>query len=228
MGAVAPVSVATLGPIGLAARGCRSDAASIIARNAKAFCRNPRALSGAARDSRLPRARDCRGHSTHAIRTEMQIFSKLIQRRERCNMIRTLFLGRLDHDRASRRQAAFLRPSNRPWRRYPRALQATGTGRCSACKVLSLAPAFTDRTGAPGVRRRHCRESAFWLEAEPVTDGKRALRVRLAQAYAVADKWRATFSEDRTPRARIICWSRSTASRLSWRALLSPPSRAPD
>src|SRR5438445_12113869 len=34
-----------------------------------------------------------------AIRTEMQIFSKLIQRREPRNMIRTLFLGRLDYDR---------------------------------------------------------------------------------------------------------------------------------
>jgi 3-hydroxyacyl-CoA dehydrogenase/enoyl-CoA hydratase/3-hydroxybutyryl-CoA epimerase len=34
-----------------------------------------------------------------AIRTEMKIFAKLIQRREPRNMIRTLFLGRLDHDR---------------------------------------------------------------------------------------------------------------------------------
>src|SRR5258708_32507035 len=33
-----------------------------------------------------------------AIRTEMQIFSKLIQRREPRNMIRTLFLVPLDHD----------------------------------------------------------------------------------------------------------------------------------
>src|SRR5213078_191404 len=39
-------------------------------------------------------------------------------------------------------------------------------------------------------------QSAFWLEAEPVTDGKRALRERLARAYSVADQWRATFSED--------------------------------
>ena len=39
-------------------------------------------------------------------------------------------------------------------------------------------------------------QSAFWLEAEPVSDGKRALRKRLARAYGVADKWRATFSED--------------------------------
>src|ERR1700756_5194051 len=34
-----------------------------------------------------------------AIRTEMDIFAKLIQRREPRNMIRTLFLGRLDHER---------------------------------------------------------------------------------------------------------------------------------
>ena len=34
-----------------------------------------------------------------AIRTEMIIFAKLIQRREPRNMIRTLFLGRLDHER---------------------------------------------------------------------------------------------------------------------------------
>src|SRR6266566_8194469 len=34
-----------------------------------------------------------------AIRTEMNIFTKLIQRREPRNMIRTLFLGRLDHER---------------------------------------------------------------------------------------------------------------------------------
>src|SRR5258708_11772497 len=34
-----------------------------------------------------------------AIRTEMQVFSKLIQRREPRNMIRTTVLGRLQHDR---------------------------------------------------------------------------------------------------------------------------------
>jgi hypothetical protein len=39
-------------------------------------------------------------------------------------------------------------------------------------------------------------QSAFWLEAEPVTDGKRALRERLTRAYAAADRWRASFSED--------------------------------
>jgi hypothetical protein len=39
-------------------------------------------------------------------------------------------------------------------------------------------------------------QAAFWLEAEPVTDGKRALRERLARAYAVADEWRTRLSED--------------------------------
>ena len=38
-----------------------------------------------------------------AIRTEMQIFAKLIQRREPRNMIRTLFLGRLDHERLKKK-----------------------------------------------------------------------------------------------------------------------------
>jgi len=39
-------------------------------------------------------------------------------------------------------------------------------------------------------------QAAFWLEVEPVTDGKRALRERLARAYAVADEWRTRLSED--------------------------------
>ena len=62
-------------------------------------------------------------------------------------------------------------------------------------QTRSPAPAFMGRGKAPafdGV----IAQSAFWLEAEPVTDGKRALRERLARAYAVADQWRATFSED--------------------------------
>jgi hypothetical protein len=39
-------------------------------------------------------------------------------------------------------------------------------------------------------------QGVFWLEAEPVTDGKRALRESLARAYAVASKWRARLSAD--------------------------------
>jgi 3-hydroxyacyl-CoA dehydrogenase/enoyl-CoA hydratase/3-hydroxybutyryl-CoA epimerase len=51
-----------------------------------------------------------------AIRAEMQIFARLIQRREPRNMIRTMFLGRLDHDRL-RKAGASVRRSNVRWRR---------------------------------------------------------------------------------------------------------------
>jgi 3-hydroxyacyl-CoA dehydrogenase/enoyl-CoA hydratase/3-hydroxybutyryl-CoA epimerase len=39
-------------------------------------------------------------------------------------------------------------------------------------------------------------QAAFWLEAEPVTEGKLALRQRLASAYSAAGKWRGQLSED--------------------------------
>lgn len=126
-----------------------------------------------------------------AIRTEMQIFSQLIQRREPRNMIRTLFLGRLDHDRL--RKAGGTAPVEQAVTAVSEALQA-GVTDATFANALTRA-GFRGSDKAPkfdGV----IAQSAFWLEAEPVTDGKRALRVRLAAAYAVADKWRATFSED--------------------------------
>ena len=128
-----------------------------------------------------------------AIRTEMQIFSKLIQRREPRNMIRTLFLGRLDHDRL-RKAGGIPAPVEQAVAAVSEALQAGGTA------DATLANAFA-RAGFHGPGKAPAfdgviAQSAFWLEAEPVTDGKRALRERLARAYAVADQWRATFSED--------------------------------
>ena len=39
-------------------------------------------------------------------------------------------------------------------------------------------------------------QAAFWSEAEPVTDGKLALRERLAKACVVAGKWQARLSEE--------------------------------
>lgn len=126
-----------------------------------------------------------------AIRTEMQIFSKLIQRREPRNMIRTLFLGRLDHDRL--RKAGGTAP-------VEQAVTAVSEALIGGTADATLANAFA-RAGFRGSDRALAfdgviAQSAFWLEAEPVTDDKRALRARLAGAYAVADKWRATFSED--------------------------------
>jgi 3-hydroxyacyl-CoA dehydrogenase / enoyl-CoA hydratase / 3-hydroxybutyryl-CoA epimerase len=128
-----------------------------------------------------------------AIRTEMQIFSQLIQRREPRNMIRTLFLGRLDHDRL-RKAGGIPAPVEQAVAAVSAALQA------SEVTNATLANAFA-RAGFRGPKNAPAfdgviAQSAFWLEAEPVTDGKRALRERLAKAYAVADKWRASFSED--------------------------------
>jgi 3-hydroxyacyl-CoA dehydrogenase/enoyl-CoA hydratase/3-hydroxybutyryl-CoA epimerase len=126
-----------------------------------------------------------------AIRTEMQIFSKLIQRREPRNMIRTLFLGRLDHDRF-RKAGGIPAPVEQAVTAVSEALQAEADA--------TLANAFA-RAGFHGPAKTPAfdgviAQSAFWLEAEPVTDGKRALRERLARAYAVAGQWRASFSED--------------------------------
>jgi 3-hydroxyacyl-CoA dehydrogenase/enoyl-CoA hydratase/3-hydroxybutyryl-CoA epimerase len=128
-----------------------------------------------------------------AIRTEMQIFSKLIQRREPRNMIRTLFLGRLDHDRL-RKGGGIPAPVERAVAAVAEALRVDEAADATLADAFARA-GFRRSSKAPafdGV----IAQSAFWLEAEPATDGKRALRERLTQAYAVADKWRATFSED--------------------------------
>jgi 3-hydroxyacyl-CoA dehydrogenase/enoyl-CoA hydratase/3-hydroxybutyryl-CoA epimerase len=126
-----------------------------------------------------------------AIRSEMQIFSKLIQRREPRNMIRTLFLGRLDHDRL-RKAGGIPEPVEQAVTAVSKVFQAGADAK--------LADAFA-RAGFKGQSRASSldgiiAQSAFWLEAEPVTDGKRVLRMRLEQAYALADKWRASFSEE--------------------------------
>src|SRR6266478_4562723 len=127
-----------------------------------------------------------------AIRTEMQIFSKLIQRREPRNMIRTLFLGRLDHDRL-RKAGGIPAPVEQAVAAVSEALLA------GADATLADAFARAGFSGPPipvpafdGV----IAQAAFWLEAGPVTEGKLALRERLASAYAVAGKWRGRLAED--------------------------------
>jgi 3-hydroxyacyl-CoA dehydrogenase/enoyl-CoA hydratase/3-hydroxybutyryl-CoA epimerase len=128
-----------------------------------------------------------------AIRTEMQIFSKLIQRREPRNMIRTLFLGRLDHDRL--RKAGGIPPL------IEEAVAAIAQAlQIDANEDPVLAEAFARagfRGQAPPAQAFDgvISQAAFWSEAEPVTDGKRALRERLAKAYVVAGKWQARLSE---------------------------------
>lgn len=129
-----------------------------------------------------------------AIRSEMRIFSKLIQRREPRNMIRTLFLGRLDHDRL-RKAGGIPASIEQAVAAVSEALRADGQA------DTALGDAFA-RAGFQGAAHPAptfdgmIAQAAFWLEAEPVTEGKRALRERLAQAYAVADRWRTKFSEE--------------------------------
>jgi 3-hydroxyacyl-CoA dehydrogenase/enoyl-CoA hydratase/3-hydroxybutyryl-CoA epimerase len=126
-----------------------------------------------------------------AIRTEMQIFSKLIQRREPRNMIRTLFLVRLDHDRL-RKAGGIPAHVEQAVAAVSEALQ----GGADATLANAFARAGFDGSGKPPAFDGVIVQSAFWLEAEPVTDDKRALRERLARAYDVAEPWRASFSED--------------------------------
>jgi 3-hydroxyacyl-CoA dehydrogenase / enoyl-CoA hydratase / 3-hydroxybutyryl-CoA epimerase len=129
-----------------------------------------------------------------AIRTEMQIFSKLIQRREPRNMIRTMFLGRLDHDRL-RKAGGIPAPVDQAVAAVAEALHADGNGDAVLANAFARAGFGGPAAHAPafdGV----IAQAAFWLEAEPITEGKLALRERLASAYVAADKWRARLSED--------------------------------
>jgi 3-hydroxyacyl-CoA dehydrogenase/enoyl-CoA hydratase/3-hydroxybutyryl-CoA epimerase len=129
-----------------------------------------------------------------AIRTEMQIFSKLIQRREPRNMIRTMFLGRLDHDRL-RKAGGNAPPIEEAAAAVSETLQADGNGEPVLAEAFARA-GFRGPAIHPQAFDGAISQAAFWLEAEPVTDGKRALRERLARAYVVAGKWRARFSEE--------------------------------
>jgi 3-hydroxyacyl-CoA dehydrogenase / enoyl-CoA hydratase / 3-hydroxybutyryl-CoA epimerase len=129
-----------------------------------------------------------------AIRTEMKIFAKLIQRREPRNMIRTLFLGRLDHDRL-RKAGGIPAPVEQAVAAVSQMLRihadedpvlARAFARAGFGGRASPAPSFD------GV----ISQGAFWSEAEPITDGKLALRERLAKADVVAARWRTLLSQD--------------------------------
>lgn len=129
-----------------------------------------------------------------AIRTEMRIFSKLIQRREPRNMIRTLFLGRLDHDRLRKAGgiAAAVEPAVAA---VSEALQADRDGDPELVNAFARA-GFRGMSAPAAPLDGDIAQAGFWLEAEPVTDGKAALRERLAQANVVAAKWRARLSNE--------------------------------
>jgi 3-hydroxyacyl-CoA dehydrogenase/enoyl-CoA hydratase/3-hydroxybutyryl-CoA epimerase len=169
-------------------------------------------------DEGLPQSFDA------AIRTEMQIFSKLIQRREPRNMIRTLFFGRLDHDRL-RKAGGIPASVEQAAAAVSEALRASATADATLAEAFARA-GFHGPKNAPGFDGV-IDQSAFWLEAEPVTDGKRALRERLAEAYAVAGQWRATFSGDQRRAADYLLVTKYGFP--AYMAAPSPPlSRAPE
>lgn len=127
-----------------------------------------------------------------AIRTEMQIFAKLIQRREPRNMIRTLFLGRLDYERLKKKGM------------NPQITEAVA----AISKVLGAhserGKELSDAFARAGFRVEQPRradfdgrvaDAVYWHDDEPRTWGKDLLRARLADAEAAAAGWRTQLDE---------------------------------
>jgi 3-hydroxyacyl-CoA dehydrogenase / enoyl-CoA hydratase / 3-hydroxybutyryl-CoA epimerase len=127
-----------------------------------------------------------------AIRTEMKIFVNLIQRREPRNMIRTLFLGRVDHERLKKKGM------------NPKVVEAVAAiarvvgAQSESDRDLSEAFAragFRVDGGQKAIFDGGIAGAAYWLEDEPKTPGKVLLRARLADAEAAAARWRPEFDE---------------------------------
>lgn len=123
-----------------------------------------------------------------AIRAEMTIFSRLIQRREPRDMIQTLFVGKLDHDRALKagglpedvgRAVLALRTSLATARAVePGALAAAGFS--SGADIQPVQTAVAD---------------GYWLDGD-ASDSRRArARVALAPVVATAVGVRASLDE---------------------------------
>jgi 3-hydroxyacyl-CoA dehydrogenase / enoyl-CoA hydratase / 3-hydroxybutyryl-CoA epimerase len=127
-----------------------------------------------------------------AIRTEMQIFAKLIQRREPRNMIRTLFLGRLDYERLKKKEM------------NPKIMEAVA----AVSEVVGVdsehGRELSDAFARAGFRVEGQRKPGFdgriagavyWHDDEPKSWGKELLRARLADADKAAAGWRGQLNE---------------------------------
>jgi 3-hydroxyacyl-CoA dehydrogenase / enoyl-CoA hydratase / 3-hydroxybutyryl-CoA epimerase len=127
-----------------------------------------------------------------AIRTEMQIFARLIQRREPRNMIRTLFLGRLDYERLKKKGM------------NPRIAEAVAAISNVLGAHSERGKELSDAFARAGFRVEQPRRADFdgritnavyWHDDEPRTWGKDLLRARLADAEAAAAGWRTQLNE---------------------------------
>jgi 3-hydroxyacyl-CoA dehydrogenase / enoyl-CoA hydratase / 3-hydroxybutyryl-CoA epimerase len=127
-----------------------------------------------------------------SIRTEMEIFAKLIQRREPRNMIRTLFLGRLDYERLERN--GMTRKVMEAVAEVSKVLDAHSEPGMEISEAFARAgfrvdaPQKADFDG-------HIAGALYWLEDEPRSWGKSLLRARLADAGAVAARWQSQLDE---------------------------------
>ena len=127
-----------------------------------------------------------------AIRTEMNIFAKLIQRREARNMIRTLFLGRLDYERQKKNGI------------NPKVVDAVAAISnvlgISSEKGEELSQSFAragfrvDQAQKPVFDGRIA-DASYWFDDEPKTWGKELLRARLTEAEDAAAGWRSRLDE---------------------------------
>jgi 3-hydroxyacyl-CoA dehydrogenase / enoyl-CoA hydratase / 3-hydroxybutyryl-CoA epimerase len=128
-----------------------------------------------------------------AIRTEMDIFAKLIQRREPRNMIRTLFLGRLDHERLKKKG---MNPKVvEAVDAVSRVLAVRSERGDELCQSFARAGFRIDRPGNPMFDGRVSGAAAYWFEDEPKAWGKELLRARLAEAELTAAGWRSQLDE---------------------------------
>ena len=127
-----------------------------------------------------------------AIRTEMQIFASLIQRREPRNMIRTLFLGRLDYERLKKKGLDA---------RIMDAVGAVATVLGAQAETgKELAEAFARAGFAVDVPRKpgfdgRIAGAVYWHDDGPSSLGKELLRARLTEAEAAAAGWRSQLDE---------------------------------
>lgn len=127
-----------------------------------------------------------------AIRTEMEIFARLIQRREPRNMIRTLFLGRLDYERLKKKGM------------NPKITEAVAAISNVLGTHSERGKELSEAFARAGFRVEQPRrpdfdgritDAVYWHDDEPRTWGKDLLRARLADAEAAAAGWRAQFDE---------------------------------
>jgi 3-hydroxyacyl-CoA dehydrogenase/enoyl-CoA hydratase/3-hydroxybutyryl-CoA epimerase len=127
-----------------------------------------------------------------AIRTEMNIFAKLIQRREARNMIRTLFLGRLDHERL--KKSGMSPKIDDAVAAVSRVLAIQSERGDEIRKSFARAGFRVDQHQNPVFDGR-ISGAAYWFEDEPKAWGKQLLRARLAEAEVTASDWRPQLDE---------------------------------